>query len=68
VVGAKTSQEYRARAAEYKRLADDPTYHDFREVLLLISARWQAAADKPEAAALASMNAKASAGRWVLRR
>jgi hypothetical protein len=66
-----TPQECLARAAKWRRLADDVANYDFRDVLLLMAARWESVAEKKEAAAstnkAANMNGKSSAGRWVLR-
>jgi hypothetical protein len=51
-MATREAKEYRARAAEFERLADEASNPNSREVLLLIAERWATLAENVEAEGL----------------
>jgi hypothetical protein len=52
MAATREAKEYRARAAEFERLADEASNPNSREVLLLIAERWATLAENVEAEGL----------------
>jgi hypothetical protein len=57
MAATRASEDYRARAAEFERLADETSNPDSREILLTIAERWTALAEDAEPVALLAPSA-----------